>query len=113
MKIFKKYDSEKGRTTPILDVDGHSFGFLAAHDAAAIKSASTPRCPAIVVNSATFSGTGTLTRTFQMVRYGRELLRVSWDGEKHCDPTIAITTHAAQNDILAQYEKDARWTRIS
>ena len=26
MKVFKKYDSEKGRTTPILDVDGHSFG---------------------------------------------------------------------------------------
>jgi len=110
MQVFKKYDSEKGRTTPIADVEGHSFGFLADKDAAAIRFAGAHGCAAIPVNTVVYAA-GNLLRTFQMVRYGRELLKVSWDGEKK-DITINLTTHAAHNDLLTRYDADARWTRL-
>ena len=113
MKVFKKYNSGKGRTTPLFSLEGHSLGYLASHDATAIKSAGTLDCPALVVNSAIFS-TNTINRTFQMVRYGWELFCVSWDGAKNDESiTISVTTHSVHNNLLAQYSKDTRWRRTA
>lgn len=113
MKIYKKYDSEKGRTTPISDVEGHSFGFLGARDAAAIRCADAPRCNAITVNTAIYIANGSLVRTFQMIRYGKELVMVSWDGEKTPDACISLTTHAAFNHLLTNYDKNPGWMRVN
>ena len=113
MKIFKRYSSSKGRTTVIGEVDGRHFGWLEARDAAAIASADCQGSAAITVNSAIFSDGSAITRTFTMVRYGRELLKVSWDGKKPTEPTISLTTHAEFNNLLARYRKDPRWTEVS
>lgn len=113
MKIYKKYDSEKGRTTPISDVEGHSVGFLGARDASAIKNADAPQCDAVTVKTAIYSAGSSLVRTFQMVRYGKELVMVSGDGPKTLDACISLTTHAAFNHLLTKYDKDPRWTQVN
>lgn len=112
MNIYKRFDSEKGRITPIGDVEGHAFGFIGDRDAASIRSANAPGCKAIVVDTFTYAACdGALQRTFQMVRYGKELLMTSWDGTE-TEKTIRFTTHASFNNLLAQYSKDSRWMQV-
>lgn len=107
--IYKTYSEEKQRTTPILSVDGKPMGFLSVADAIALTTNDlySPLC-GVVVNSAVFSDGSTIQRHFQFINWKKELFIVSWDGKK-IDPTIRCGTHAAFNDLLAQYRHDSRW----
>ncbi|HZP06779.1 MAG TPA: IS1595 family transposase [Terracidiphilus sp.] len=105
VKIFKNYSTEKQRTTPIASVDGKGIGFLSSRDAINIAF----RC--VPVESARYSNGSTIQRNFALMSYRSELFEVSWDGEKS-DPAIKVTTRAAFDALLAQYHRDARWTRV-
>jgi hypothetical protein len=102
--IFKNYSTEKQRTTPIFSVDGKAMGFLSSRDAINIAYRCAP------VDSAIYSDGSSIQRHFHLMSYKSELFQVSWDGAKTA-PTIKATTRAAFDALIAQYDRDARWTR--
>lgn len=105
VKIWKTYSPDKQRTTPISSVDGKAIGFLSGRDARNIAYLCSP------IESAMYSSGSTIVRHFHLMYYRSEMFQVSWNGPKN-NPTINATTRAAFEALVAQYDRDSRWTRV-